>query len=286
MNTFLTKLLSGSSFTGWGAHIFMFVPRFVTGMLLTIDFGSSKFGMPWTDPEKNLGLLEVAAWFPEDVAAFGAPFSWAPWFFAWMGAASEAIGGLFLALGFQTRLSAFLIGCTMLTAIFFQKWGQGTWGMLPAMGFLWVSMYSLVHGSGKLGLDYWVARYVKKRRALRTGVATAVVALLLLPLSSCGSYSTIGVEAKEAFVLGEGAFGGFSVKLTNLTNQEVPIKAVNRKTGIQTQGFGLGPWSTAVLNVAANEKVLIENPNEVDIQVRARLSRRVNGMRYQALSEE
>jgi len=283
MNTFLTKLLSGSSFTGWGAHIFMFVPRFVTGMLLTIDFGSSKFGMPWTDPEKNLGLLEVAAWFPEDVAAFGAPFSWAPWFFAWMGAASEAIGGLFLALGFQTRLSAFLIGCTMLTAIFFQKWGQGTWGMLPAMGFLWVSMYSLVHGSGKLGLDYWVARIVKKRRALRAGLVTAAVALLLIPLSSCGGVATVSIEPQQEFVLGEQANHGFKAKLTNLTNKVVPIKVVDKESGQQTQGFGLAARGTTTVYINRFEKVLIQNPNEVEIKVRAKLNKGVEGMRYQAL---
>jgi putative oxidoreductase len=78
-----------------------------------------------------------------------------------MGAASEAIGGLLLALGLQTRFAAFLIMCTMLVAIFFQKWGDGTWGMLPAMGFLWLGTYNLVLGSGKFGLDYLISKKVK-----------------------------------------------------------------------------------------------------------------------------
>jgi len=148
---------------GWTSNILIAVPRIIGGLLLTIDFGSSKFGMPWTDSEKNLSLFEVAPWFPEDVAKLGIPFSIAPLFFAWMAAASEAIGGLFLALGFQTRTAAFLIGCTMLVAIFLQKSGEGTWNMLPAMGFLWISIYSFVLGSGKIGFDYLLSKKLFNR---------------------------------------------------------------------------------------------------------------------------
>ena len=144
-----------------GSNVVLAVPKIICGLLLAIDFGASKFGMPWTDRERGLALFEVASWFPEDVAEYGLPFTLAPWVFAWLGAASEAIGGLFLAAGLQTRLSAFFIMCTMLVAIFFQKWGEGTWAMLPAMGFLWVSIYSLVLGSGKIDLDYLLARRMK-----------------------------------------------------------------------------------------------------------------------------
>ena len=84
-------------------------------------FGADKFGMPWTADSQNLKLFEVSAWFPEDVAAFGGIFSIAPVFFAWMGAFSEAVGGLFLMLGLKTRIASFLITCTMLVAIFFPK---------------------------------------------------------------------------------------------------------------------------------------------------------------------
>ncbi len=145
----------------WSADFLFAIPRFICGMMLTLSFGSDKFGMPWTATGQNLKLFEVAAWFPEDVANFGGIFAIAPVFFAWMGAFSEAVGGLFLALGLQTRLASFLIMCTMLGAIFFQKWGQGMWGMLPAMGFLWVSIYNLYLGSGRFGLDYLIAKNIK-----------------------------------------------------------------------------------------------------------------------------
>ena len=146
----------------WIADLFFAIPRFICGMLLALDFGASKFGMPWTDAGQNLKLFEVAAWFPKDVADYGGVFAAMPVFFAWMGAFSEAVGGLFLAFGLKTRIAAFLIACTMLVAIFLQKWGQGTWGMLPAMGFLWIAMYHLYLGSGRFGLDYLISEKLFK----------------------------------------------------------------------------------------------------------------------------
>lgn len=145
-------------------NLLIAVPRIIAGLLLTLDFGSSKFGMPWSQSEQPLGLFEVAAWFPEDVARYGGLFAMFPVFFAWMGAASEAIGGLFLAIGFKTRIASFFIMCTMLVAIFFEKWGEGTWGMLPAMGFLWVSIYGLVLGSGKFGLDHLLSGWLLRKK--------------------------------------------------------------------------------------------------------------------------
>lgn len=141
---------------GFLPNILLIVPRIVGGLALTLDFGSSKFGMPWTDGDRDLTIFQVSDWFVDDVAQFGIPFSLAPVFFAWMGAASEAIGGLLLAIGLQTRITGFFLGCTMLVAIFFQKWSNGLWEMLPAMGFLWISLYSIILGSGRFGLDYLI----------------------------------------------------------------------------------------------------------------------------------
>lgn len=139
------------------ADVLFAIPRIICGLLLTSSFGSDKFGLPWSSTD-NLGFFEVVAWFPKDVSEYGGIFELFPVFFAWMGAFSEAVGGLTLILGFQTRVSSFLIMCTMLVAIFMQKWDQGVWGMLPAMGFLWVSVYNLYLGSGKFGIDYLLTK--------------------------------------------------------------------------------------------------------------------------------
>lgn len=138
----------------WWQDFLFAIPRIVCGYLLTSDFGAAKFGLPWSPAENNLELFEVAFWFPKDVAAYGGLFAIAPAFFAWMGAFSEAIGGLILLLGLQTRIASLLIGATMLVAIFMQQMQNGLWNCLPAMGFLWVSLFFLILGSGRFGIDY------------------------------------------------------------------------------------------------------------------------------------
>nr|WP_321234116.1 DoxX family protein [uncultured Psychroserpens sp.] len=142
----------------WLTDLLFAIPRILCGLWLTTMFGADKFGMPWTAESQNLNLFEVAAWFPDDVASYGGIFAIAPVFFAWMGAFSEAVGGLLLALGLKTRIASFLIMCTMLVAIFMQKWNQGLWGILPALGFLWVALYNLVLGSGRFGIDYIISK--------------------------------------------------------------------------------------------------------------------------------
>jgi putative oxidoreductase len=78
-----------------------------------------------------------------------------------MGAFSEAVGGVFLLLGLQTRIFSFLIFCTMMVAIFMQQWGNGTWNVLPALGFGWVSLFTMVLGSGRFGLDHLISKKLK-----------------------------------------------------------------------------------------------------------------------------
>lgn len=159
---YLKKINQPIIFNKWYMNLLIAIPRFLSGLILCFEFGSSKFGMPWSTTDE-LGLFQVASWFPEDVSKFGIPFIIAPTLFAWLGAATEAIGGLFLALGLGTRIWSVLLSITMLTAIFYQKWPDAmeygsSWPLLPAIGFLWISLYSFVLGSGKFGLDYLISR--------------------------------------------------------------------------------------------------------------------------------
>ncbi len=142
----------------WSQDLVVTLPRIVCGYLLAFDFGAAKFGMPWSPTDNNLGLFEVAFWFPNDVASYGGIFAIAPAFFAWMGAFSEAIGGLLLMIGLQTRIASFLIVCTMLVAIFMQQIQNGLWNCLPAMGFLWIGLFNLMLGSGRFGIDYLLTK--------------------------------------------------------------------------------------------------------------------------------
>jgi putative oxidoreductase len=154
MKTILKQFIAPIIQKHWISDLSFGLIRIFCGLTLSLGFGADKFGVPWTADSQNLDLFEVSAWFPEDVKAYGGIFALAPVFFAWMAAFSEAVGGLFLALGIGTRLWAFLIMCTMLVAILCQKIDGPLWNMLPAIGFLWMSIYNLTLGSGRFGLDY------------------------------------------------------------------------------------------------------------------------------------
>lgn len=164
MRQIIARLLKTQPQANLFGDILLSIPRVICGLLLAFDFGSSKFGMPWSD--NDLSLFAIPDWFVEDVATFGGIFAIAPYFFAWVAAASETLGGLALVLGLKTRLASFLIIMTMLGAIFLQKWDNGLWTMLPAMSFLWVSVYTLVLGSGRFGLDYMLSKSLKRRDIL------------------------------------------------------------------------------------------------------------------------
>lgn len=157
----LTRLTRPYVLPHWFQDLLLAIPRIVCGYLLTTNFGSAKFGLPWSPPDANLHFFEVAFWFPNDVAEYGGIFAKLPAFFAWMGAFSEAVGGIFLLLGLQTRLFSFLLLLTMLVAIFMQQWQNGLWNMLPAMGFCWVALYTTILGSGRFGIDYLLTKTSK-----------------------------------------------------------------------------------------------------------------------------
>ena len=151
--THLEKIMKPIIMPYWWQDFLTALPRIICGFLLAFSFGADKFGLPWSPADKNLWLFEVAFWFPNDIAAYGGIFKMFPVLFAWMDAFSEAVGGLFLIFGFQTRIASFLVMSTMLAAIFMQQINEGIWNCLPAMGFLWVSLFGLIIGSGRFGLD-------------------------------------------------------------------------------------------------------------------------------------
>ena len=103
-------------------------------------------------------LFEVAFWFPNDVAACGGLFAVFPRFLAWMGAFAEGVGRVALLLELCVRPFAVLIACTMVVAMFFQQWRGGLWNMLPALGFAWVMLDTMVPGAGPISLDAFLSR--------------------------------------------------------------------------------------------------------------------------------
>lgn len=143
MKTLFSKIITPVYTSTWYSDLLLAVPRIIGCYFLAVNFGGSKFPTP--------------DWFVEDVSKFGGLFALFPAFFAWMAVLAETFGGALLVLGLGTRIAGFMVACTMLVAIFCQKWGEEVWGMLPAMGFLWISLYAIVMGSGRFGLDHLIS---------------------------------------------------------------------------------------------------------------------------------
>ena len=141
MKALFSKIITPVYTSTWYSDLLLAIPRIVGCYFLAVNFGGSKFPCP--------------EWFIKDVAGYGFPF---PAFFAWAAVLAETLGGALLVMGLLTRFAGFMVMCTMLVAIFFQKWGGEVWEMLPALGFLWISLYAIVMGSGRFGFDHLISK--------------------------------------------------------------------------------------------------------------------------------
>lgn len=121
MNKLINTITRPIVLASWWQDLLLAIPRLVCAYFLTTDFGSAKFGLPWSPRDNNLGFFEVAFWFPSDVAEYGGIFAMFPVFFAWMGAFSEAVGGIFYSQDFKQEFfpsrSVHYAGCHFLSAI-------------------------------------------------------------------------------------------------------------------------------------------------------------------------
>jgi len=131
------------------------IPRVITGYLLSFVFSINKFGTPWTPTTMNLQLLEVSDWFIELVRQFGLPFSYLPELFAWSAGFTEALGGILLIMGLNTRITAFFVVSTMFLTIVFRPW-DNSWSIMPTFIFFCLGLFFMGFGSGKFGLDYFL----------------------------------------------------------------------------------------------------------------------------------
>lgn len=97
------------------------------------------------------------------------PFPWMRPAWLWLAAAalSELLGGVLVLLGLFTRLGAFLLVCTMLTAIFGVHWPQffgNKGGYEYPMALLAMCLSLLIAGGGQASVDLALKASRGKRR--------------------------------------------------------------------------------------------------------------------------
>ena len=93
----------------------------------------------------------------EKFVAGTTPFGFMKPTWLWLGAAalSELVGGLLIVLGFLTRVGAFFVACTMLTAVIGVHWGSffAPKGFEYAMSLLGMALALLISGGGMASVD-------------------------------------------------------------------------------------------------------------------------------------
>ncbi len=88
--------------------------------------------------------------FTEGVGSMGFPM---PEFFAWAAALAELVGGITLALGLGTRISALFIGVTMVVAAFIRHGADPFAKKELALLYLATMIFFLLYGGGKWAVD-------------------------------------------------------------------------------------------------------------------------------------
>ena len=107
--------------------------------------------------QKVLGMWDGPGF--KQFTAGNTPFNFMKPTWLWLGAAalSELVGGIFVGLGFLTRIGAFFIACTMLTAIAGVHWPNGLFGSNRGYEYplvlLGVALALLISGGGQASVD-------------------------------------------------------------------------------------------------------------------------------------
>lgn len=105
--------------------------------------------------------------------------------------------------------------------------------------------------------------------------------IVLTTLNACSTFkSGLTIPANQTFLLGEFNDKNYSAKLINRSDFTVIFKAVDKKSGEVTQGFGLAPKGKTKVYISKYETVYFKNENGTDVKVDVILSKGVEGMRY------
>src|SRR6056297_1442808 len=152
----VTRIFSSLEITSWWKNAALSVPRIIIGCLILSEEWRLKLGIP---------LNKVQEYLPIDILNQ----TWFGWksvdLLSWFDTIGFITLGGMMITGFNTRLSALSILWTASERLLHSEITHSVsiiWMILLVL----VAGYSLILGSGKFGLDYWIAKKMKKKRKI------------------------------------------------------------------------------------------------------------------------
>ena len=154
LQSFVTALFDSVKIKSTYLNVLIAIPRIATGILLIFDAGRAKIGMPVNETSGYISeLMETSfrpSWMDEKMTF-------------WIDFLEKMGQGSVLILGFNTRIAAFAMLWS--TA---ERWLNGLFTKSLATPlyilFIAVCLYSLILGSGKIGIDYWISRRIQSKK--------------------------------------------------------------------------------------------------------------------------
>jgi putative oxidoreductase len=141
-------------------------PRRIAGHLTWLAPLFARITVGWVFLWSGWGKLNDLPTVIENFAGWHIP---APHLLAPFVSGVEFFGGLFLLLGFMTRISAGALGITMIVAIRSAKWADVD-SLETLLGFdeteyLALFLWLAIAGAGALSVDRWLEGWFQRRRA-------------------------------------------------------------------------------------------------------------------------
>lgn len=137
----MSLLFGGADIQSKAANVGLAALRIFTGLAMSLAHG--------------IGKLPPSERFIEAVGRQGFPL---PALFAWAAGCSEAIGGVFLAAGFMTRISAFFVAFTMAVAGLVAHAADPFGRKEKALMYLFIALMYMLVGAGRYSIDGLIKR--------------------------------------------------------------------------------------------------------------------------------
>ncbi len=252
MKKALNSLLFGSAQSGTKTHEIVYALfRFYCGISIAIGAGFSKvfhkINEDGGDERSNLAF-GVPDWFVEQVGEIGFTFI-SPSFWAHLAVYGEFIGGLLIALGLLTRISALQLAFQFFVVSFIWHDEAELFGMYYQQLIFWSFVLIAALGGGQFSIDNWL----KNKRMKPASAKNLAVTACLLCLPFIG-FSQASKEMRRV---------SFTLSNPSLKARSIDIRHFNPVTK-QSSGYGyqLGGLSSHAVNMPAGTRVYRKNQGE------------------------